>query len=242
MICPEIIIFDAIKSILTYIREDFASKEDEKSTILYQVLSDVSVQRYGLFEQAKSVFLKKEGETRFLDVNMFFNPQKVGPPTIHITFPSEQTGQNGIGLDEGYTNQELIEALQSSNSNSQSDSNSSSEGFDEKYRNIFTRRFDTQYAIVITSDNENEVLLIYHTLKALMISIMPYLAIIGVENSKISGGEVRLNTDSGMPPFFVRGLNLWFSYELKVPELLDRSFVRSIIFKGKPIEKKDAKI
>lgn len=228
MLIPEIIIFNTIKALLKFVKEDWNDNEDKNKTILYHYFGNTSLQRYNLYEQAQAVFLATETSPRYLDINVFFNANRAAIPTIHLTLPSEQSSLNGIGLDEGYVepwfNEEDI-------SESESLSLSTSESKTTVgYRNKYTRRFDTVHNIVVTSDNINEVLLIYNFLKAALISCLPHFAVLGVENGKIGGNDIYINPQILPPNVFVRALTLASSYELTVPELFDRDVFTDLIF------------
>ena len=94
ILIPEIEIHNTLKAVLELIRLDFKQRSNEQDTILYKLLGANKLQRYELFEQAKTVFLEEEDNPRFLDVQMFFNMKRASIPTIHITLPSENPGQD----------------------------------------------------------------------------------------------------------------------------------------------------
>ncbi len=145
---------------------------------------------------------------------MFFDTERAALPTIHITLPNEQTGQSGIGVDEGFVD-ELHEG--------------------GKSVPILTRRFDTQYSIIVTSDNSFEVIMIYYTLRSLLISTFVQLEFEGLSNPKLSGQDLRLYQEIIPRNVFARAIGLSVSYEESSPALFSKDEITSIIFDGKAV-------
>lgn len=198
IIAPEQIIFDFIKALLKLTREDYKSNPDKTKTILGLIWSGIILQRYNFSQQGWSVFDDDEANPRYLDVNMFFNSQRATIPTIHITLPSEDPAQDGLGVDEGY--QDSI-------------------GLEDEYRKTFTRRYKSNYSIIVTSDNTHEVSLISRTLHALLQSSIQYLSVRGLENVKLSFRDIQLNANIVPTNVFARAVGLSFEYENTTPDL-----------------------
>lgn len=215
ILVPEVEIFNTIKKILKYIHTDFEGRGDEQDSLLYKILGTNKLQRYDFFKQAKEVFLKKSDDPRFLDVNMFFNLERASIPTIHITLPAEQPSKDGMGIDEGYKSNEVVKSLGSDVADSQVP--------------VYTRRFATQYNIVITSDNSNEVVLIYHVLRAILIPTINHFEVLGLENIKINGRDIQ-NMNTIVPPhIFMRNIGLSLEYEVSVNSFFDETIITKII-------------
>lgn len=209
---PEIILFNAVQGALKYIRLNYANETDKNNSYLRRVLSGIAFQRYDFVAQAEQVFLCDVDNARFLDLDLMFNMQKNTLPTMYLSLPAEgiQSGGNGIGLDEGF-----IEDVTT----------------DEDYYSVFTRRFQATYNIVITSDNSNEVILIYQTLKALLISFIPSMNMEGLENINIGGQDITITQDS----VFVRAISVSFQYDTSVPNPFSDPLFQNIIAQGTPI-------
>jgi len=214
---PEIELHNTLKAILTLIREDYESRSNKEHTLLYKILGSNRLQRYNLYEQGKKVFLAKEDDPRFLDVQMFFNMKRASIPTIHITLPSEQAGQDGLGIDEGYADPAHDEMPSIGDPDILQTSPN------------YTRRFDTTYNIIITSDNTNEVILIYHLLRAILIPVFDHLNQVGIENCKIGGRDIQAYPSLVPDSIFMRGLSLSFSYQITSPGIFKQDVIQKII-------------
>lgn len=209
---PEVILFNHIEQGLKFLRVDFDEQASEEDTFLARIFSGIVIdKRYNVLEQAKKIFIENdEKEQRFVEVHFMFNAHRSNLPTIHVTLPAEQTqsGGNGMGMDQGY-----MEPIVST----------------ETITGVFTRRSQTTIGIVITSDNPNEVIAIYYTLKALLIALMPSLHLAGLENAILSGGDVQLGN------FFSKAMNVNCQYETSVPNIFSSPIIRSLTAKGTPV-------
>lgn len=211
---PEIVIFNIIKLGLDFISLDWKSKTDKTTSWLYKVVENISIQKIGFFAEAESIFIKQGGKARSLDVNLMYNMKDVKPPSIYISLGNENTSsQNAMGMDEGYQEQ-LFDDL--------------------TYKSVFTRRFSANYNIVITSDNSNEVIIIYHVLKALLIGMYFHLHKNGIENLKLGGADLNINQSLMPKHLFSRAISLNFDYETSAPEPVVIKFPTDFEIEGKP--------
>lgn len=216
VIVPEIQIFNCLEAIIKFIRFDWEERTDKTETLLYKICKGNAIERYDLYEQAQAIFITEEDNPRHLEVNMFFNMERAKIPTIHITLPSEQADKDGMGLDEGYQGHEEIAGI------------GEQEGVDVQSP-IYTRRFNTQYQIVLTSDNSNEVVAMYHVLRAIMIPVMDSLNAAGLENIKLSGRDIQ-NMQTIVPEHvFIRSIGMYFEYEVSMASIFTEEIVKNIL-------------
>jgi hypothetical protein len=205
---PEIIIANLVETVLKVIETDFNDHVEEKDTLLYYILGDNQYKKFYFFEQAKDIFLREYNHPRKIEVRMLFDAQRASLPTIHITMPQENNDSDGIGVDEGYEDNIL---------------NTDKTTFHKTY----TRAFGVQYNIIITSDNSLEVLLIYHLLKAMLISIFDHMELSGIRNPKLSGQDLQMNSDIVPVNVFVRGVGINFMYEESIPAFQEEQIIKS---------------
>lgn len=211
LLTPEIILFNTFKAVIKAVRDDYAANvADNTKSLLYQVLynnsattNDGKIQRYNLFEQAVKVFITTEDDLRHLDVNLFFNAKRASIPTLHITLPSEQEKNNSLGIGEGINEPLYIPDTTTPTA----------------YKRTFNRRFTATTNLVITSDNTNEIVLIYHFIRSLIISLMEGLSLTGLENLKLSGGDININTDLVPQGIYSRVIGISYEYNAEGIEL-----------------------
>lgn len=211
---PEFLIFDTLKGILKHIKEDYTAQADKEDSFLLQIIDELGLQRYKYDKQAIAVFTKGEDDPRLLTVEMMLNMKKIGPPTIHITVPSDSNAQNAIGGSQ--------------------DSFHGTEYYQDslEYRSTFSRRLRTTLSLVITSDNSNEVVLIYHIVRALLISLQDHLALIGLENITFGGQDLSLMSDKIPANMYFRALNIGVEYQTSSIDLSKQRYFIDIIGNG----------
>ena len=217
LIMPELVLFNTVKSVLAFVRNDFHSHSNEADTWLYKMFNGHQVGSvYNFFEQAKAVFLYQEDSPRYLDVRLFFDTERAPMPTIHINLPSENEGENGIGVDEGFGDPIYNEV-------------------EKTFTKTYTRRYDADYNLIITSENPFEVIMIYHFLKAIFVAIFDHIQLSGLENPKTKGQDLQLYSEIIPQNVFMRGFGLSFSYDMIVPDAFDNKMISDFLFEAKPI-------
>lgn len=213
IVIPELIIYNALESIIRYIRTDLANNTEDKHTMLYKLLGEdidgkpVKMNRWNFFKQAKKIFQDKNN----LSVNFGYNFEVAKIISLHIILPSESAAESAIGQDEGY-GQTVNE-----------------EGEVETY---FTQNFNSTYQVMITSNNSSEVMTVYHILKSLLLMIFPHLEIMGLRLNKLSGNDIMFRDETMPNGIFHKVLNISSNYELKVPAMLQSEIVRGIVIDG----------
>lgn len=206
ILIPEIKILEIIETAIKTVQIDFQENTDEKQSMLYFILGENTQGKYNFFEQAKDIFFRDNGHPRQIETRMMFDAQRAHLPTIHITMPSENAANDGIGVDEGYQESEINNG---------------------KITKTYTRGFETQYNAIITSDNSLEVLCIYHVLKSLLIGIFDTIEFNGIRNMKLSGQDLRIDSDSVPAHIFTRGIGINCFYEQTVPAVQKETFINS---------------
>lgn len=219
LIIPETIILDSLEKGLKFVRADYAANlaaNTEQDSYLYRILHGVGIERYTYFTQGKKVFLAAEDDPRLLNIDLAYNMDASKVPSVYVALANEQNGQNGLGLDEGF--QQDIENEDGTTSP------------------IFTRRKNTSYNVMITSDNSNEVVMIYHFLYALLTSLTPHMNMRGLENISIGGQDLQLRGDLIPKHIFMRALAINLQYETSVPDLSRNPTAGAIFFSETPVE------
>ena len=215
---PELVIYQTLENITKFIRDDLKKNADrEERTFLYRLLgldddgNPMKMNRYNYFKQAKKIFENAQN----LKANFGYNFEAAKIICFHIILPAEQPAGSSIGEDEGY----------------QTDYGDGGE-----VQLKFTQMFQANYQIMITSDNNSEVNVVYHIYKSLLLALVEHLSLRGLLNPSFSGNDIVFQDDTIPSGIFHRVLNLHFTYELTVPQLLFRDLINSIHFDGTPID------
>lgn len=212
MMVPELILYKIISGCVLYIKKDIADNQlDVSKSILYKILNNVKLGDFDYYQEALNLFSRGVDHQRSIEVSLFFNARRAQVPTIHISLPGESGGSfDGIGVDENYV----------------------APTFDDDngtYRKNYNRSFDANYNIIFTSDNTLEVLLMYHVIRAMFISIFDTVEFNGLRNPVIGGQDLQINGDLVPTHVFVRAMTFKCQYEIDVPELLEKATARDIV-------------
>ena len=218
IIMPEVIIYNALESIVKCVRKDLTeNKDNEKASILYRLLGEnidgkpIMMNRWDFFKQAKKIFTNKNN----LSVNFGYNFDVANIIALHIVLPSEQAAESAIGQDEGYNT--IVDD-------------------DEMITEFFSQNFQSNYQVMITSNNSSEILTVYHVLKSMLLMIIPHLETMGLRLCKLSGNDIMFKDDLMPNGMFHKVLNISFNYELKVPQMLRKDIIKGIVFDGHLLE------
>lgn len=220
IIIPEIILINIVDSLLNKVKVDFEENQNNNTptqSLLYCYFNGLTHYKKDYYIEAVDLFTREVGHPRIIDTRLFFDAGRAIIPTIHITMPSDQTGQNSLSFGESGSHVKARE--------------------DGSYSNIYERRFDSQYQIVCTSDNHSEVLLMYHLLRAGMISVSDTISFEGLENLKISGQELKINPEIAPNHIFMRSLSVTFSYNVEVPVWWTNDLIQEICIGDATINK-----
>ena len=209
---PDITLHEIIKSCLLAVRADYKANGGIKAdTILWHLLNTGKVEdtgKYSWYNQAVEIFINR-GEThpKYLDTRLFFDRERAAIPTVHIMMSGETKGADGIGMDEGFNQEQVIGGSQ---------------------RAVFNRQFDINANILVTSDNTFETVIVYHVLKSMLISIMTHIQLKGFINPSISGRDITISQELVPNGLYSRAINFTAAYELDVPEVVLNKIVQSV--------------
>lgn len=213
ILLPEVVIYNALDSIVKMLRKDIKDNEaDETESILYRILGvdcdgvPIIMNRVNFYKQAKALIMKVDN----LKIYIGYNLEASKMICMHILLPSEQ-GKTEIGNGEGY--QEDLEY------NAEEELIST-----QQYVN---QTFDSNYQIMITSDNSQEVMLWYHVLKSLFLLILDHLELKGLRNMRLSGGDIMFQDDIVPVTINHKVLNLSFTYDHTVAKMLKEKVAKN---------------
>jgi len=208
-IVPDIVLFEVLNKSLDFLRIDYETyKSTPARSYLNQIFKSLNLGKYIMFDEAVSLISNNKESTPYvLKVSTAYDPQSSSRPQIHISMPSESNSGDGIGMDEGYREELVIG--------------------DDSYKSIYTRRFAATYQLVITTDNKNSVLCLYHIIRAILISSQTYLETIGMQNIKFGGSDLSLRPDIA-DRTFIRSLSVYVEYDTSVPEKFASAICRNI--------------
>ena len=228
---PETIIYKLLKLMIEVTKEDVKNQSTKEAEILWRIFGDkvhgeepdqlVEVQKIGkyrLYDQAKKIFTEKPASKHdMLHVGIGYDLKRVelGVPAIHILLPNESAQNAPIGMNEGYLGYVDDPATKT-------------------IYQVYSAETDVVYNLMITSQNMNEVVVLYHWLKSCSLSFHQQFELRDFKNIKVGGNDLNFNDDLVPPNIFHRNFNLSFSYDYAGIDIIGSKYGDTFTFKGKP--------
>ena len=218
IVVPEILLFNLITGIIKHVETDLTTHApDPENSFLGRILMGIKDHKHDYFEEAKVLFTRKNDNPRAIRTRLFFDAKEANIPTIHITMPQETSGANSLGAGESHEYYE-----------------------DDVHGTVSPereRRFDTNFHVIVTSDNHREVLIIYHVVRAMLVSALSEVDIAGLENPKLGGQDIRPQENIVPRNIYMRGISIQCSYQVEVPRFFDAQKITQLIINpGTPID------
>lgn len=221
ILLPEFVIHKTLVAIVEMLRADLAEHAaDDTQSLLYKILGTdeqgqpLQLNLYNVFKQAKKIIQTKNN----LSVNFGYNQEVAQIISLHILLPSEQ-GKMAIGADEGYLSDDIVE-----------------DGEKVRVQNYYTQMYDATYQIMITSNNSAEVNVVYNILKSMLLMLVPQLELMGLRLPTLSGNDVVMQDDLVPVPLFHKVINLSFTYEHNVPQMVQQLVAKNFYYQWRMIE------
>ena len=221
ILLPEFVIHKTLVAIVEMLRADLAEHAaDDTQSLLYKILGTdeqgkpLQLNLYNVFKQAKKIIQTENN----LSVNFGYNQEVAQIISLHILLPSEQ-GKMAIGADEGYLSDDIVE-----------------DGEKTRVQNYYTQMYDATYQIMITSNNSAEVNVVYNILKSMLLMLVPQLELMGLRLPTLSGNDVVMQDDLVPVPLFHKVINLSFTYEHNVPQMVQQFVAKNFYYQWRMIE------
>lgn len=200
MTVPETILYSFIKACFKLTIDDMAANiADETKSLLYMMFNRddnddiMALEAFNFYTQAKALLLRTDEKTRKTDVFFGYNTSRKGLPSIHIILSSENNGRfDQIG--------------------DQSDTDNVYDYTNQKITIDKQMTFQPMYALLISSDNNMEALLIFKWLEAMMVCFKDHLELKGLRNIKMSGADIQMDQNLTPPNIYHRNINIQFDY------------------------------
>lgn len=232
ILIPEVEIYEVLNIYLDFVIKDYKDKADKQTTLLWHIFGNrpkisaespdrpLALGKFNFFTEAVNVIVDGGVEKkRKVEISLGYNLQRASTPTFHIIMPQESPKNAPIGDNEGYT-----------------------QGVDDKNKRTYfrtvTQDASVQYTIIITSDNVNEVLILYNFLKACFLGMKMQLELRGFQNLRSGGTDLELRDDMMPTNIFHRSFTMIFDYDYTTIDPLGTQYGENVVVIAKPEEKK----
>jgi hypothetical protein len=162
---------------------------------------------YNWYAQAQSLLLRTDDDVRELQVGIGYNMERLQMPTIHILMPSDSKGViDSIGKDEHRTYNDVTQILTINKEQS----------------------FRAVYHLLITSDNNSEVILLYYFIRAIFLLFHENFDLMGLVDMQFTGQDINMMQELTPPHIFQRNISIQIDYVSKVKLNLPKAIVNKI--------------
>lgn len=186
----------------------------ERRSLLYAFFGELTFDNAKWFYQIKNMLADTFGdEKRPIEILIGYSAERNKFPVICIMLPNEENSPKQVGTTTGTHNF----------------------FFNNETADMHQHTSQCTYNLLITSDNENEVLMLYHFFKTLMIAGIEQFHFQGLQNVYVTGRDVTLDFELIPMLSYHRSVSMTFHYENTHPELVRQNPATALNFIGTPV-------
>ena len=216
IVIPELVLIRIINVINKHYWDDYqANLADPTKSLLYNMFGGLEIDEFKYFDSIIEVMENHfEENQKPMTVSLGWSPERNIYPSVCLLLPSEEVIAEGVNviLTQEITNVDT-----------------------GKYRDIKRYPYAVTYALLISSDNANEVMLLYHYYKTALIAGIEQLELSDFGKIRISGKDHTMQMDILPQQAHHRTVDISFMYTNKVWGLIEKDVVTGIEFEGDPV-------
>lgn len=188
-----------VDGFLNWAVNDYINHVNKSETWLYEAFFHLQVPQFEVYTQLVDLLTRDIEDPRKVETRLMFDPSRAESPTIHIHMPQEEPHEgNLVGMGFGG----LLSADTS------------------QFSGNHMKFFGSTYDIIVTSNNQMEVILLYEFLKRIFIAGSDSLDH-NFAKFEISGKELMYD-NTLMPDVFYRAISLNIIDPITVPTIKGR--------------------
>lgn len=214
IVIPELILKKVLDALNDYYWNNYlAAVEDGDATksLLYDMFGGLQIENFNYFDEIVEIFKNNyKKEKRPIKIKFGWNPEQMGGLNVSLLLPNEETIAEGISILDGQT------------------FDITNESFRYKHRYPYA----VTYALMINSVNANEVMLLYHYFKTILISGIEQLELNEFKKIKISGKDHTMEMDIMPLQGHTRTVDISFLYTNETLGVIDHGATSAIAFDG----------
>jgi len=203
---PELKLFSLLELCVSEIRKEISNNTDYINLLFGNTKLGT---QFVYKEQLKKVLSGDKNSQRYFTINYGYDKAISKFPSAFLTLASDN--QLPFAIGNGEDDNDKIE-------------------YEDDYRKVYSNRFSSSQNLFIYSDNSNEVGLIYHFFKALIISLKDILSVTGFENIVIGGQDIIQTSDIVPGAKAYRVLSIKYDYETSSLQLNKELLVKFLNF------------
>lgn len=197
VVIPELALKTILDGLLANISKNLKEVPKEE-TMLFRIFGSQAYNKFKYYEQGVALFTQTNRKSRQIKTKVAFDGDLSSYPTIYITIGKDDYAFSGIGdQDGGYVNDK-----------------------DKRSTPMKRCRFRGESSIVLVTDSVEEMAIMYHVIRAMLISSGDTFGYWGLENVKVGGADVQLNEDTIPKAVYMRAISLVYEYDILIPSMI----------------------
>ena len=185
---------------------------DKENTLLWDMFGDLEFDNMNYFDVMANILINRyNSEKRKLTINLGYDQARVNFPIISILLPNEENNPKFTGK----TSDRRV--------------------YGNQVADILHNAFDSVYNLLITSNNQNEVIVVYNFLKVIILAGQNQFQLKGLQNPYVSGRDITMDTEINPMMLFHRTVGLSIFYESEMREIATFEGANNANFTGIPI-------
>jgi hypothetical protein len=190
---PQLEIYKILLGFFEFIKKnDSISSNNPEDSFLNKTFSGLEFANLNYLEQARDLFTRTRNHPKNFDVRMMFDRERAHLPTMHVSMGMDSSDIIGIGQ---------------------------SQGVNEKGQLEYTQVDSFEVNLIFTSDNKNEITIMYELLKSYLPALQLCFESRGLLNVKRSGKDLSIDQSEIPTSIYMRMMTLKGQYESKSPAM-----------------------
>lgn len=182
-----------------------------KRSLLYEVFGGITFDQLNYFDHMRLLLENTFGkQSRTIKVRLGWNSEHEDFPVISILLPDEESNPKQVGVTQGV---------------------GINTGLNQVH-DVVESNFQTTYLLAITSNNQNDVIMLYHWLKTALLQAQQTFIGCGLQNLWISGRDLTHEFQLAPMSTYHRSVGMTFHYDNSVPSINKREGITSILYTG----------
>jgi len=186
------------------------TSNQKKRSLLFQVFGNNESDNLNYFDQS-SLLLKQtftDEAPKKINIHLGYNESREAYPSINILLPDEENSPKQVGTSQSM----VIDVTEDTN------------------QIELQHDFTTTYNLLITSNNQNDVIILYNWVKTLLLQAQGQFIYQGLQNLWISGRDITTSFDLSPDVTYHRTVAMNFHYENSVPSLNREANISAITY------------
>lgn len=218
IVIPEVVLIRILNALNKHYWEDYQTNlADPTKSLYYNMFGGLEIDGFNYFENAVEIFTNHfKVHQKPMTIQLGYSPARMKNPSVSLLLPNEEVIGEGINVTVG------MESMTNING-------------DVVYRETRSYPYKCTYAILISSENANEVMILYHYFKSILLAAMEQFELEDWGEIRISGKDHTMMLDLLPEQMHHRTVDFTFSYTNELWGIFESAVSTAISYGGNPV-------